>query len=115
MEWKLARTQAERPKIERECGVRYTELLRLPYFDSACFSIVYPMQNILLGTTKLMITIWKESRGIRPRPQYAFPTKEEYGKKYSFQYSWVSFHGYAIRCQAMGGFTALVSSLLSIS
>ena len=60
MEWKHAKTQVERSKIEREHGVRYTELLRLPYFDSARFSVIDPMHNILLGTTKLMITIWKE-------------------------------------------------------
>ena len=59
-EWKHAKTQAERQKIEREYGVRFTELLRLPYFDCARFSVVDPMHNILLGTAKLMITIWKE-------------------------------------------------------
>ena len=59
MEWKHARTQVERHKIEREYGVRFTELLRLPYFDSARFSVIDPMHNILLGTAKLMITIWK--------------------------------------------------------
>ena len=59
-EWKHAKTQAEHQKIEREYGVRFTELLRLPYFDCARFSVVDPMHNILLGTAKLMITIWKE-------------------------------------------------------
>ena len=60
MEWKLVKTQVERQKIERESGVRYTELLRLPYFDSVRFSVVDPMHNILLGTVKLMISIWEE-------------------------------------------------------
>lgn len=60
MEWKHARTQVERLKIERECGVRFTELLRLPYFDCIRFSVVDPMHNTLLGTTRHMITIWKE-------------------------------------------------------
>lgn len=60
MEWKHAETQVEHSKIEREHGVHYTELLRLPYFDTAHFSVIDPMHNILLGTTKLMITIWKE-------------------------------------------------------
>ena len=60
MDWKHAKTQAERQRIEREYGVRFTELLRLPYFDSVRFSVVDPMHNILLRTTKLMITIWKE-------------------------------------------------------
>ena len=60
MDWKHAKTQVERHKIEREYGVRFTELLRLPYLDSVHFSVVDPMHNILLGTTKLMIVIWKE-------------------------------------------------------
>ena len=60
MEWKYAKTQVERQRIEKEYGVRFSELLRLPYFDSARFSVVDPMHNILLGTTKLMLTIWKE-------------------------------------------------------
>ena len=68
MEWKHAKTQVERHKIEREYGVRFTELLRLPYFDSIRFSVVDPMHNILLGTTKLMITIWKENKFILLSP-----------------------------------------------
>ena len=59
-EWKLAKTQAQRIKIEREYGVRYTELTRLPYFDSVRFTVVDPMHNVLLGTAKLIITLWKE-------------------------------------------------------
>ena len=60
MEWKHARTLADRDKIEREYGIRFTELLRLPYFDTARFSVVDPLHNILLGTPKRMITIWKD-------------------------------------------------------
>lgn len=71
MEWKHAKTQVERQKIERESGVRFTKLLRLPYFNSARFSVVDPMHNILLGTTKLMITIWKEK---------AFLSTHDFGK-----------------------------------
>lgn len=39
----------------------YGELLRLPYFDTNRFSVIDPMHNMLLGTAKLMIGIWKES------------------------------------------------------
>ena len=60
MNWKFARTLADRNKIEREYGVRYTELLKLPYFDTARFSVIDPLHNILLGTPKRMISIWKE-------------------------------------------------------
>ena len=61
LEWKHAKTLSVRQKIEQEYGVRYTELLRLPYFDTVRFSVVDPMHNILLGTTKLMVTLWKEN------------------------------------------------------
>lgn len=60
MEWKHAKTQSQRNSIEREHGVRYTELLRLSYFNPARFTVVDPMHNVLLGTSKLMITLWKE-------------------------------------------------------
>ena len=49
MAWKHARTMTDRNKIEREFGVRFTELLRLPYFDTIQFSVIDVMHNILLG------------------------------------------------------------------
>ena len=42
----------EQHKIEKENVVHYTELLRLPYFDTMRFSVVDLMHNILLGTAK---------------------------------------------------------------
>ena len=42
MDWKHAKTQVERHKIERESGFRFTELLRLSYFDSSRFSVIDP-------------------------------------------------------------------------
>ena len=60
MEWKHAKTQTERHKIERKYGVRFTELVRLPYFHFARISVVDPIHNFILGTTKVMITIWRE-------------------------------------------------------
>ena len=61
MEWKHANTLTSRQRIEREDGVRFTELLRLRYFDTVRFSVVDPMHNVLLGTAKLMVSIWKEN------------------------------------------------------
>jgi hypothetical protein len=61
MEWKHATTLVCRHKIEQESGVRFTELLRLRYFDTIRFSVVDPMHNVLLGTAKLMVSIWKEN------------------------------------------------------
>ena len=56
MAWKHARTITDRNKIEREFGVRFTELLRLPCFDTIQFSVIGVMHNVLLGTTKLMVS-----------------------------------------------------------
>ena len=60
MEWRHANTLTSRQKIEREYGIRFTELLRLSYFDTVRFSVVDPMHNVLLGTAKLMVTLWKD-------------------------------------------------------
>ena len=65
-EWKHSKTLSARHKIEQEYGARFSELLRLPYFDTVRFSVVDPMHNILLGTTKLMVAIWKEHGLLSP-------------------------------------------------
>ena len=62
MKWKHAKTLAERHTIEREHGVRYTELLRLPYFDTIRFSVVDPMHNILLGSAKCVTALWRKEK-----------------------------------------------------
>ncbi len=41
-------------------GARYSELLRLSYFDCIRFTIVDPMHNLFLGTAKRMMEIWLE-------------------------------------------------------
>lgn len=63
MKWKHAITLAQRHEIEREYGVRYSELLRLPYFDTIRFTVIDPMHNILLGSAKHIVVLWK-SMGI---------------------------------------------------
>ena len=60
MNWKHASTLKEREDIEHKHGVRFTELLRLPYFDTIRFAVVDPMHNILLGSAKHM-SLWKEN------------------------------------------------------
>ena len=57
---KAATTRTERDKIQQEAGVRYSELLRLPYFDIVRYHLVDPMHNLFLGTAKKMLTLWKE-------------------------------------------------------
>ena len=59
MSWKHCNTLAKRQNLEQKYGVRFTELLRLPYFDTVRFIIVDPMHNMLLGTPKRMVAIWK--------------------------------------------------------
>ena len=60
IKWRQAKTLTEQHKIEKEYGVRYTELLRLPYFDTMHFSVVDPMHNKLLGTAKHVTALWKK-------------------------------------------------------
>ena len=54
---KNATTPTERNKIEN--GARYTELLRLHYFDIVRFHVVDPMHNLFLGLAKHTIETWK--------------------------------------------------------
>ncbi|XP_070537876.1 uncharacterized protein [Ptychodera flava] len=55
-----ARTQAERQNIESKYGARYSSLFRLPYYDAVRFSVIDPMHNLLLGTAKHVLKVWKE-------------------------------------------------------
>ena len=59
--WKHVITLSKRREIEQVHGVRYTELLRLPYLDTVRFTVVDPIHNILLGSAKLLVTLWKDS------------------------------------------------------
>ena len=47
-----AKTKTEWDKLESEHGCRYSVLLQLPYFDPTQMSIIDPMHNLFLGTTK---------------------------------------------------------------
>ena len=60
MKHKHAKTATERAKLEKQNGVRYTALLTLPYYDAGRFCMVDPMHNLLLGSAKTFIKIWKE-------------------------------------------------------
>ena len=69
MDWKQSITMNQCREIEQNHGVRYTELLGLPYFDSPRFVVVDPMHNILLGSAKLLTTIWKDN-GVLPGSEF---------------------------------------------
>ena len=53
-------TQSQVHAIEQEFGVQYSVLLQLPYFNPVRMCVIDPMHNLLLGTAKHIIDIWKE-------------------------------------------------------
>ena len=57
---KSSSTASQQAHIEREHGIRYTKLLDLPYFDPVRMCVVDPMHNLLLGTAKHMVSVWKD-------------------------------------------------------
>ena len=64
-----ARTDGERKIITKEWGIRYSELNRLPYFNIVRQHVIDPMHNLLLGTAKHMVSIWKEE-GLLTKDQF---------------------------------------------
>ena len=54
---KDAATHSEREQIERQFGIRYSELLRLPYLDIVRCHLVDPMHNLFLGTAKKLLVL----------------------------------------------------------
>jgi len=50
--------RTQRSAMESEHGLRYTELLRLPYFDPIRFHTVDTMHNMLLGVAKHTFKTW---------------------------------------------------------
>ena len=53
-------TQNARADIERNYGIRYSVLDNLPYFDASRMTVIDPMHNLLLGTAKYILNVWKE-------------------------------------------------------
>ena len=53
-------TLRARKAIERSSGLRYSVLSELSYFDPPRMTIVDPMHNLLLGTAKYILGVWKE-------------------------------------------------------
>ena len=51
---------SERKEIQKAWGVRHSELVRLPYLDLIRYHVVDPMHNLLLGTAKYMMSVWKD-------------------------------------------------------
>ena len=56
------RTKAEKKSIERLYGARYSVLFELAYYDCVHFVVVDMMYNLFLGTSKHLMTSWKDKR-----------------------------------------------------
>jgi hypothetical protein len=54
-EYKALETDEERAEYFQKHGVRWTELVRLPYFDPVRFTVIDPMHNLLLGESLLRL------------------------------------------------------------
>lgn len=56
------KTKTQQAAKEANAGCRYSELLRLPYFDAPRMLVVDPMHNLFLGTAKHYLkSIWIEN------------------------------------------------------
>ena len=53
-----AKTPTDLKKMEKQYGLRYSELFRLAYFDPIRMHVIDPMHNLLLGTAKRMFNTW---------------------------------------------------------
>lgn len=67
--YKQCNTRLQQHELECDYGIRYSVLLELPYFDAARMCVVDPMHNLLLGTAKHMVELWK-NLGILTCKQY---------------------------------------------
>ena len=59
LEHRACQTQSAEKEIEQQFGCRYS-VLRLPYFDPVRMTVIDPMHNLLLGTARHMVSVWKE-------------------------------------------------------
>ena len=59
IKWRKCKSDAARKRFVKENGVRWSELLRLPYFDPIRFITVDPMHCLFLGIAKWIVKrIW---------------------------------------------------------
>jgi len=64
---KAATMQSAQQEIEKGAGIRYSELLRLPYFDIVRCHLVDPMHNLFLGTAKKVLKLWRDRKLLTER------------------------------------------------
>ena len=80
--WRDAPTDAERTRLFEKDGLRWSQLLRLPYWDPTSFALVDAMHNLFLGELKHhCVTIWglktAEGRGKKRTRSAAHSTEEQ--------------------------------------
>ena len=66
-----AHTASDHQQNEKKYGVSYSELLRLPYFDIVEYHVIDPMHNVLLGTSKYLMIMWKDD-GILAKRKFEY-------------------------------------------
>jgi hypothetical protein len=65
--WRRCNSDAARKRFVKETGVRWSELLRLPYFDPIRFLTVDPMHCLFLGIAKWIVKrIWVDEKILTP-------------------------------------------------
>ena len=65
--WRRCNSNAARKRYVKETGVRWSELLRLPYFDPIRFLTVDPMHCLFLGIAKWIVKrIWVDEGVLTP-------------------------------------------------
>src|SRR5687768_15963683 len=55
LEWRHCKSDASRKRFIKQTGVRWSELLRLPYFDPVRFIVIDPMHCLFLGIAKWIV------------------------------------------------------------
>ncbi|TFK81258.1 hypothetical protein K466DRAFT_502435 [Polyporus arcularius HHB13444] len=66
-EWRKLEDPSERSEHFKINGARWSELLRLPYYDSVRMTVVDPMHNLLLGVAKNQwYACWIKTQALRP-------------------------------------------------
>ena len=58
LEIKTATNKSQLQQLESMHGVRYSVLMELPYFDPIKFVVIDPMHNLMLGSSKHVLSVW---------------------------------------------------------
>ncbi len=68
LNWRRCKSDASRKRMVKQTGVRWSELLRLQYFDPIRFIIIDPMHCLFLGIARWIVKrIWIEEGILAPK------------------------------------------------